>query len=63
MSAGIARRVAGGIGEQHDRKFQPLGLVDGHDPHTLSALFDDRRLLGLAALGVVFQLLDEGAKG
>src|SRR3984893_2630018 len=56
----VTSRVASRVSEDHHWKFQALGLVYGHDPHTLGALFDDRSLVGLAAFGVSLELLDEG---
>ena len=35
----------------------------GHHPHTLGPLLDDRGLIGLAALGIRLELLDEGPEG
>ena len=59
-----ARRVAGcaagRIGEDHDRKFQTLGLVDGHHPHAFGAFLDDRRFVRFAVLGVRLELVDKG---
>ena len=60
---GVAGRAAGRVGEDHHRELQALGLVYGHHPHTLGALLDDRSLVGLAALGIRLELLDEGAEG
>src|SRR3977135_3177668 len=61
MTAGhVASRVASRVSEHDHWEFQALGLVSGHDPHTLGALFDDRSLVGLAAFGVSLEFLDEG---
>ena len=58
----VTSRVANRVSEDHHWKFQALDLVYGHDPHALGALFDDRSLVGLAALGVSIEFLDEGAE-
>jgi hypothetical protein len=59
----VTSRVASRISEHDDGEFQALGLVYGHDPHTLGALLDNRSLIGPAALGVNLKFLDEGAEG
>ncbi len=56
------RRGRGGIGQDHHRELQPLGAVDGHDPHALGALLDDRRLARLAGDRLGLEPLDEGAE-
>ena len=53
--------IAGDIGENHDRKFETLGAMHGHDSHALGAFLDHRRFAGLLALGPLLEVLDEAA--
>jgi hypothetical protein len=59
----VTRRTASRIGENYDRKFQTLGLVHSHHPHTFNPFFDDRGLIGFAPLGVGLEFLDEASEG
>src|SRR5262249_60953257 len=55
----IAGRGACWVGEDNDRKLEPLGSVDRHHPNTLCALLNDGRILCLTGFGVGFHALDE----
>ena len=50
------------VRENDDGEFEPLRLVHGHQAHAVAALFENRRLAGLAVFGLLAQLLDETAK-
>ncbi len=58
----ITGRRAGRIGEDHDRKLEPLRSMHRHHPNTLRALLDDGRILGLTGFCVRFHALHEGAE-
>jgi hypothetical protein len=55
----ITGRRACWVGEDNDRKLQPLGSVYRHHPNTLRALLNDGRILCLTGFGVGFHALDE----
>ena len=50
------------VRKDHDRKLQPFGFMDRHQPHTVAAFLEDRRFPGFAALGLLAQLVNESAK-
>ena len=52
------RKVGRHIGENHHRKFQALGIMHGHQPHTVGAVFKHWRLSGLGLAGLRGQFLD-----
>jgi hypothetical protein len=51
---GVARSIAGGIGEDNHGKLEALRLVHGHQAHALGSFLDNGRFIGLAAVGIDF---------
>ena len=49
------------VGEDDDGKLEAFGLVHGHQPHAVAALFQNRRLSRFGRRGIA-QLVDETAK-
>ncbi len=62
VAGGVPCCRAGRVRQDHDRKLEPLGFVDGHHPDALGPFLDDRRLSRLAVIGIRVDLLDEGSK-
>ena len=59
---GVPRELAGRVGQHDDRKLEPFRLVDGHQPHAVAAVLENRRLRRLGPRGRLAQLVDEAAK-
>jgi hypothetical protein len=57
------RKLAREVGEDHHRELEPLRLVDGHHPHAVAPLLEDRRFGGLRGFSRDAQLFDEPAEG
>ena len=58
----IAAEQATDVREDHDRELEPLRLVDGHQPNTFAALFEDRRFGCVGVGGGFAQQIHEAAK-
>ncbi len=56
-------QLRGEIGQDDDRKLQPLGLVDGHQFDAAAFLLDHRRFAGVAGFVLALEVIDEGAEG
>ena len=61
-AGGCGAHLRGHVGENDDGEFEPLRFVHGHQAHAVAALFENRRLAGLAVFGLLAQLLDESAE-
>ena len=61
-AGGCAANLRGHVRENDDGEFEPLRLVHGHQAHAVAALFENRRLAGLAVFGLLAQLVDEPAE-
>src|SRR5438105_5239821 len=54
--------LRGDVHQNDDRELEPLRLVDGHQADAVAALFENRRLGGIAGFGVFAKILEKSSE-